>query len=723
DAKSNLRLYSRFQLTSESANAADINSDGIINQADLAILNNLLTNFVDLDRSGTINQGDVDRAREIVNFFNLGVSQQQFDLADINGDGIVDNADLAAMQDVLTHYVDVSGDGKVDSYDITIIERLSTLQVSLTTQEALRADVNGDGIINHDDYDLMRNFQSRLKDFNQDNKIDTKDLLRLKDIITAAGLKVNDKERQLADYNKDGTVDIFDRYALLNDIQTMADVNGDHIIDQFDILRLEAAIGNDKNVQDITIDQVNRADFVVDGIIDAADYNIVRDALQHAVDIDGNGSVGAEDIARLRLVIDFVKDGADVGEITRADLNQDGRITNDDVTAWEAAFNTLYGAGNTPIADFDGDGLVTSFDRVALANLVAKNPDQNLLKNAIRADVVKNRMINGEDLNAVKANVAKLVDVDKDGKVDQKDVDRINQIIELNQNAFSYDAATLQRADIDHDGKVTLADSQLFKDALTLLYSGWGQPRVDLTNDARIDNLDIQEMDNIRDFMEFQQQVNVGPLEFYDVDGNGTVNQADRDEIVLNMGRMVDLTKDGRVDQADRNRLALIVNGMIDGIVDLRYFYTTAEELQRANIDGDSDIDEDDKAAVDNAVRTFQTGTAFDINQDGKVDWDDVYRMTFILAMRSRQMLVTQDAVNKADINKDGTVSIADRLLLEDAIGAGSSDRELFDINGDSVVSEQDRDMLFHIWKFLDTRDLSHADINNDGIISNLDVS
>ena len=151
-----------------------------------------------------MDQGDVESDRDIMQYFSLGVSQQELDRADVHQDGIIDEEDIRTLEDVLKHYVDISGDGVVDAEDIRIVDRLISLsQNPLSPQEAERADINGDGIINYLDEEKLLTVLDHLVDMNQDQKVDTEDLNRLCDVLDVWGLKLSAKERHQADINKD----------------------------------------------------------------------------------------------------------------------------------------------------------------------------------------------------------------------------------------------------------------------------------------------------------------------------------------------------------------------------------------------------------------------------------------------------------------------------------------------------------------------------------------
>ena len=199
------RLYEIIKNSNTATNQqlknADVNGDGKVNKIDYILLNSFITNeskypdtlpyypikdyilYGDLNSDGEITEAD---STLLYNYLDTGIrkSDQALKNSDVNGDGKVNIVDLGLLQMYVEsrnnfpdfkeegyslpsnslskeyytiQYGDVNGDGKANMSDVTRINDYIIKETTLTGQEFLNADINGDGKIDDIDREILYN--------------------------------------------------------------------------------------------------------------------------------------------------------------------------------------------------------------------------------------------------------------------------------------------------------------------------------------------------------------------------------------------------------------------------------------------------------------------------------------------------------------------------------------------------------------------------------------
>ena len=198
-------LYTLIQngktFTNQQLKNADVNGDGKVNKIDYILLNSFITNeskypdtlpyypikdyilYGDVNEDGEITEED---STLLYNYLDTGIrkSDQALKNSDVNGDGKVNIIDLGLLQMYVEsrnnfpdfkeegyslpsnslskeyytiQYGDVDNDGKANMADVTRIDNYIIKETTLTGQEILNADVNGDGKIDDIDREILYN--------------------------------------------------------------------------------------------------------------------------------------------------------------------------------------------------------------------------------------------------------------------------------------------------------------------------------------------------------------------------------------------------------------------------------------------------------------------------------------------------------------------------------------------------------------------------------------
>ena len=106
-----------------------------------------LYQLADVDGNGKVDQEDVAFVSEIVEETKLSD-----DAADVNGDGEVTDADVTLVKQVIAERADIDENGKVDQEDVAFVSKI----VEGTKPPDDAADVNGDGDITDADVTLVK---------------------------------------------------------------------------------------------------------------------------------------------------------------------------------------------------------------------------------------------------------------------------------------------------------------------------------------------------------------------------------------------------------------------------------------------------------------------------------------------------------------------------------------------------------------------------------------
>jgi len=386
--------WHKTMLTLQSVEKADINGDGSIDLQDIIALSNIMSNFADLTGDRVVNESDVLRMKDMVYFASLDINLTDIEMADISGplgdpDGRVDNYDLTAITEGLTSYKDINGDGRVDEEDVALISALKTL--GLNTGDIRSADVDGNGIVNDADLDIL----TRVLDYNDNLTVAPWQQMEFMDKVlewlTLSAMTVEDTGH-LMDVNGDGTVDVMDMHKISETLRIIRDVNLDGVIERADCDRILQIIGPDRVEQLITAEQIKRANIDGVGTVSINDFELINslyDRLRKG-DITGDGIVddGAgvtKDTGAMQAIIQYNQLLADWGiseeNMAAGDLNGNGKVDAGDLFLYETAYDVLYSTNivntdgvNTsyPAADFNYDSMVDSYDREYLEVMINK---------------------------------------------------------------------------------------------------------------------------------------------------------------------------------------------------------------------------------------------------------------------------------------------------------------------------------------------------------------
>lgn len=114
---------------------------------------------------------------------------------------------------------DVNGDGIVSSDDASLIQQYIMGEISFTGRQFKAADMNKDGEVRPSDYVILCNKIEEMYqkgDVNTDGIIDVKDFQLVKDYV-AGKVEFNTAQRRLADMDNDGNVTLTDA-GMINDL-------------------------------------------------------------------------------------------------------------------------------------------------------------------------------------------------------------------------------------------------------------------------------------------------------------------------------------------------------------------------------------------------------------------------------------------------------------------------------------------------------------------------
>ncbi|MBF0216762.1 MAG: DUF1080 domain-containing protein, partial [Candidatus Omnitrophica bacterium] len=190
-----------------------------------------------------------------------------------------------------------------------------------------------------------------------------------------------------------------------------------------------------------------------------------------------------------------------------------------------------------------------------------------------------------------------------------------------------------------------------------------------------------------------------------DVNRDGYVTKEDKDVIQGVLDKALDVNGDGDISDLDFENIAGVVEAIKKNL--------TEDDIRKADIDLDGDIDADD---IEQFERLFGVLSRADIDGlDGATQKDvDYIKGVFQFAARSEEIIPLAE-IEMADVSGDGRVDKADRVMLLDVL------EKLKDVNGDGTVDSDDAARILDIVKAqslgvdLTMDDIRKADLDGDG--------
>ena len=297
----------------------DINLDGVVNTTDLELLSKYLKKQASLN---TV----------------------QINVADYNNNGIVDNNDLYELEEYLNSEImkvntlgDINNDNVIDVNDVILLKKYVANQIKLTKEQLKYSDMNEDGVIDLTDVDLLaKNISDyyQVGDINLDGKINNDDITLLQNMFNGVAV-ANKVQLNLCDVNLDGVIDINDVAVLRNKVGSntkyqKGDVNLDGKVTHEDVTIIENYI---LKKTELTIDQLNYADYNGDSAVDNKDANSLAKAIASKFkvgDINMDDKVNMIDANMLSKYIAKIIE-LDTTQKLLADVNGDGKINASDL--------------------------------------------------------------------------------------------------------------------------------------------------------------------------------------------------------------------------------------------------------------------------------------------------------------------------------------------------------------------------------------------------------
>ena len=389
---------------------------------------------------------------------------------DVNADGVVDVRDLTlllcaknsadAVTDEEYQRADLNGGGIVDEDDV---ERLLNFLKSRTSFVGMKEDIDRNGTVDYDDRDALNEAIKKGDnnpdyDINDDGSVNTKDVDMLCDRLDALALPIitnlNYSNRSLAygvkyqDVNRDGKLGVDDYYDLLQYLKTHqsdkeldADVDDNGQLNELDLTRLEAFMNSEyifprnNNLAGIAPIDCNTNGYEPDA---GEGYRMILKALETGVyeeginyDCDLNGVIDENDLKVMKLI-----------------MMQIGSYTEEEIEDTRFDTNHSYQERIHPILDMDDyNSVLYHIQTIQTSDWEDFNYDGKVDREDL--DMMREYMemrglydINDDDEYIVPQPTygCPVADFNDDGKIDLDDMkDMIDQFVSKNYKDFDDD--------------------------------------------------------------------------------------------------------------------------------------------------------------------------------------------------------------------------------------------------------------------------------------------
>ena len=345
DLKKLIEFMKKPDALSPDYDIADMNDDGDINKDDVILLKKRIKGPIsmDLNYDGKVDEIDRSIIEDYIKKIGL-FTQAEFDAVDLNHDKKIDQKDLDILDKRFEIKVkgDVSGDGKLDDEDLKLME--NTLKGKYIMTDAEKDAANLDNVGGFTSTDLSK-FKKRLEarkmgDVNNDGKLDKGDLNIMLEVDENHLL--TQAEKDAADINHDGHFDEKDTILLSKRFDGLkaGDIDGDDKLTTKDLDRLKEIIDGDELLTNV---EKKIFDFNNDGKITMDDYTILSKRFdpRQKMDLNNDGVFDGKDTDILfkylnqdYLLTDAEMEAADVA--TRVDKDTviagpDGKVEGGDL--------------------------------------------------------------------------------------------------------------------------------------------------------------------------------------------------------------------------------------------------------------------------------------------------------------------------------------------------------------------------------------------------------
>ena len=352
------------------------------------------------------------------------------------------------------------------------------------------------------------------------------------------------------------------------------------------------------------------------------------------------------------------------------------------------------------VLDFNKDNVINEDDITKLNELINKGLEDDLkeelekngydisdtdaLKDSIskKIESLVNKSVEPEKEPVMPTPVTEPIyrkaDINNDGKIDEKDLDEMNEIL---------------------DGRKTPNDQEKYAANI-------------VDTDDVIDNKDKEALEKlIKDIN--SQDDNV--YQKGDVNGDGKVDTTDS-KLVLDY---IDSTEE--LSNKEKKRADVDENDVIDR-EDVREIYRIIidENYKYGDITLDDKLDNEDIKELEDYLKKEKEEfslpiIAADINKDNKTDEKDLEIL---------KRLLNYDDVKIGDVNRDGKLDEEDsKNIAQIIIGKKDpteDDKKILDLDGDGKITSNDYKEIQYI---LEDTNVNAGDVNNDGNVNNNDLN